>query len=108
MRDVIYNIPLQKWVHIIYMLNTRTDIYINGKLERSCVLKGVPNVNNAPLQVCQNGVFYGQISRLQYFAKKINPNKIKQIYRQGPFGSTKYKTQFFNDGQFNNSSSNES
>lgn len=105
----IQNIPLQKWVHIIYMLNTRTvDIYINGKLERSCVLKGVPNVNNAPLQVCQNGGFYGQISRLQYFAKKINPNKIKQIYRQGPFGSTKYKTQFFNDGQFNNSSSNES
>jgi hypothetical protein len=97
----IQNIPLQKWCHIVYMLNTRTvDIYINGKLERSCVLKGVPNVNNQPLQICQHGGYYGQISRLQYFAKTINPNKIKQIYRQGPFGSTKYKVQFFRDGKF--------
>ena len=82
----IQNIPLQKWCHIVYMLNTRTvDIYINGKLERSCVLKGVPKINNAPLKICQNGGFYGQISRLQYFAKIINPNKIKQLYRNGPF-----------------------
>ena len=97
----IQNIPLQKWCCITYVLNTRTvDIYINGKLERSCVLKGVPHVNNSPLKVCQNGGFYGQISRLQYFAKAINPNKIKQIYREGPFGSTKYKIKFFQDGKF--------
>ena len=97
----IQNIPLQKWCHIVYVLNTRTvDIYINGKLERSCVLKGVPHINNQPLQVCQDGGFYGQISRLQYFAKAINPNKIKQLYREGPFGSTKYKIKFFEDGKF--------
>ena len=105
----IQNIPLQKWVHVVYMLNTRTvDIYINGKLERSCVLKNVPNISNSPLKLCQNGGFYGQISRLQYFAKTINPNKIKQIYRQGPFGSTKYKVQFFNDGKFVNTTPDES
>ena len=97
----IQNIPLQKWCHIVYILNTRTvDIYINGKLERSCVLKGVPHINNQPLKVCQDGGFYGQISRLQYFAKAINPNKIKQLYREGPFGSTKYKIKFFEDGKF--------
>ena len=82
----VQNIPLQSWVNIVYILNTRTvDIYINGKLERSCVLKGVPQINNSPLKICQNRGFYGQISRLQYFAKAINPNKVAQLYRAGPF-----------------------
>jgi hypothetical protein len=97
----IQNIPLQKWVHVVYMLNTRVvDIYINGKLERSCVLKGVPKINTEPLRICQDGGFYGQMSRLQYFSNTITPNRIKQLYRAGPFGSTKYKIQFFKDGKF--------
>ena len=40
------NIPLQRWVNIIVSLNGRTmDVYINGKLTRTCVLPGVAKVN---------------------------------------------------------------
>ena len=39
----INNIPLQKWVNIIISLYGRSlDVYIDGKLVRTCVLPGVP------------------------------------------------------------------
>ncbi len=82
----IKNIPLQKWVHIAYILNNRTvDIYIDGKLERSCVLRGVPKLNNQPLQVCDNGGFFGKISNLVYFKYALKPNEVYGIYSQGPY-----------------------
>ena len=97
----IQNSPFNKWVHVVYVLNNRTtDIYINGKLERSCVLQGLPLINTEHLRICQDGGFYGQLARLQYFSNTITPNRIKQLYRAGPFGSTKYKIQFFKDGKF--------
>lgn len=82
----IQNIPLQKWVHIVYVLNNRTvDIYIDGKLERSCVLRGVPKMNNDPLYLAQDGGFFGQMSKMQYFTRSLNPSEISQLYSEGPY-----------------------
>ncbi len=82
----IKNIPLQKWVHITYILNNRTvDIYIDGKLERSCILKGVPKLNNNPLYVCDNGGFFGKISNLVYYKYAIKPNEVYDLYSKGPY-----------------------
>lgn len=82
----IKNIPLQKWVHIAYILNNRTvDIYIDGKLERSCVLRGVPKLNNNPLYVCDNGGFFGKISNMVYYKHALKPNDVYNIYSQGPY-----------------------
>ena len=81
----IKNIPLQKWVHIAYVLNNRTvDIYINGKLERSCVLRGVPKLNNKPLYICENGGFFGKISKFNYFMYALKPDEVFSIYNKGP------------------------
>jgi hypothetical protein len=82
----IKNIPLQKWVHIAYVLNNRTvDIYIDGKLERSCVLRGVPKLNDEPVRVCDNGGFFGKISNLVYFRYAIKPDEVYKIYASGPY-----------------------
>ena len=82
----IKNIPLQKWVCIAYILNNRTvDIYINGKLERSCVLRGVPKLNNAPIHICENGGFFGKISNVKYFRYALQPDKVHSIYSSGPY-----------------------
>lgn len=82
----IKNIPLQKWVHIAYILNNRTvDMYIDGKLERSCVLRGVPKLNNQPLYVCDNGGYFGKISNLVYYKYALQPNEVYDIYSQGPY-----------------------
>ena len=82
----IKNIPLQKWVHITYVLNNRTvDIYIDGKLERSCVLRGVPKLNDSPVHVCDNGGFFGKISNLVYFRYAMKPDEVYKIYAKGPY-----------------------
>lgn len=82
----IKNIPLQKWVHIGYVLNNRTvDMYIDGKLERSCVLRGVPKLNDSDLIVCDNNGFFGKISNLVYYKYALKPNDIYNLYSNGPY-----------------------
>lgn len=88
----IRNIPLQKWVHIVYVLNNRTvDIYIDGKLERSCVLRGVPVLNKKPVSVADGGGYYGNISKFQYFTRALNPSDVAEIYSEGPYLQKRFK-----------------
>ena len=53
------NVPLQKWVNLIISLYGRTlDVYIDGKLVRTCVLPGVAQVNpDADILVTPMGGF---------------------------------------------------
>ena len=82
----IDNISLQKWINIAIILDNRTmDIYLDGKLERSCVLKGVPRMNRNPIQFAPDGGFYGQIAMFRYFNRPITPDEAYSIYSQGPY-----------------------
>lgn len=92
----IRNIPLQKWVHIGYVLNNRTvDIYVDGKLERSCVLRGVPVLNDMPVRVADDGGFYGQIAKMQYFTRPLEPSEIAELYSEGPYMPRKFNLNIF-------------
>ena len=99
----IQNIPLMTWVHIVYVLNNRTvDVYINGKLERSCALRGIPTISNDPVYMTTGNPqagFYGKIGRTQYFTKALLPNEVANIYQIGPLGNTQYQVKFFSDGK---------
>jgi hypothetical protein len=99
----IQNIPLMSWVHVVYVLNNRTvDIYINGKLERSCALKGIPTITNDPVYITtgtpQAG-YYGKIGKTQYFTTALLPNDVANLYQQGPLGTTQYQIQFFTNNK---------
>lgn len=100
----IPNIPLMTWVHICYVLNNRTvDIYINGKLERSCALRNLPVINDSSVYMTMgspNAGFYGKVGKTQYFTKSLLPTDVMTLYQQGPLGSTQYQIQFFQDGKF--------
>ncbi len=101
----INNIPLMKWVHIVYVLNNRTvDVYINGKLERSCALKGIPKgldtSTNLFVTYGKPPGFDGKIGKTQYFTRALQPNEVSSMYTQGPIGSSQYNIQFFQDGKF--------
>jgi hypothetical protein len=102
----IQNIPLMSWVHIVYVLNNRAvDIYINGKLERSCALRGIPTISNDPVYITSGkpqAGFYGKIGKTQYFTKALLPNEVANIYQQGPLGTSQYQLQFFSDGKLIN------
>lgn len=104
----ISNFPLQKWVNLIVVLNNRTmDTYVNGKLERSCVLPGVPQISNAaPVKFAQtNGSgalpgFFGKLSNCQYFNYSIQQDEILKLYNAGPYEATNYNIVFFQNGKF--------
>lgn len=98
----IDNIPLQKWVNVIISLYGQTlDTYIDGKLVRTCVIKGVPNINNsADILVTPGGGFSGYTTTFKYWANASNPQDAYNIYKDGFGGSilgnalSKYKLRF--------------
>ena len=81
----IKDIPLQRWVNInIGLYNNIIDIYINGDLNKSCVLKGFPKLNNDHLHLGNEGGFNGYISKLRVSNTYLSHNKIKKMYLEGP------------------------
>ena len=84
----INGIPLQKWVHVVITQWGRNlDVYINGKLKRSCILPGVPLNNRALLSELHVGgkqTFNGHISRLQYFNRVLPAEEVYRLYTRGP------------------------
>ena len=81
----VSNIPIQQWVNFTMSVYGRTlDIYINGKLVRTCVLPGtaaVDTTNN--LYVTPLGGFEGSTTKLAYYANALNPEQAWNIYEKG-------------------------
>jgi len=92
------NVPLQAWTNIIATLNGRSlDIYMDGKLVRTCVLPGVPYiVPGANLELTPGGGFYGYTGNLQYISKAVNPRQAWAIYKEGYGGNTNMFSDLFN------------
>lgn len=81
----IIDLPLQRWNHIVVVLwNRSLDVYLNGKLARSCTLRSIPQLNNGPLWITQNGGFRGDMASLRYYNRAINPEEVYSIYKRGP------------------------
>tara|TARA_X000000950_G_scaffold274545_1_gene359779 strand:+ start:279 stop:1010 length:732 start_codon:yes stop_codon:yes gene_type:complete len=94
---IVDNIPLQKWTHLVVTTyNNTIDTYLDGKLVKSCLLQGVPNVKaDSPLMLTpKNGTggdkdlpgFGGYVRQFQYFSKTLNPREVYEIYKLGPKG----------------------
>ena len=81
----VANVPIQKWVNLIVSVYGRSmDIYIDGKLVRTCLLPGVASVNNdANIYVTPSGGFDGWTAKLQYYPDALNPQQAWNIYTQG-------------------------
>ena len=110
----VSNIPIQKWVNLIVSFYGRTcDIYLDGKLVRTCVMDGIPKVNkNADMYItptleANKGSFKGWTSKFQYFPTAMNPQQAYDIYLGGFGGggwfsnllSTEVKVTFSKNGK---------
>lgn len=86
---VVRNFPLQSWVNLIISLYGRTlDVYMAGKLVRTCVLPGVAKVNSsANIQVTPSGGFSGNTANFEYWDDASNPQQAYNIYKAGFGGS---------------------
>ena len=81
----INNIPLQKWVNVIVSLDSKIlDIYINGKLVKTCVT-GEPKIYSGDngVKLTDNGGFSGYTSKFRYFPNSMNPQTAWNTYQQG-------------------------
>lgn len=106
---VIKNIPLQKWTHVVVTTNTQSiDTYIDGKLVKTCILPGAPSISEeSEVEICpgesdastQKG-FNGNISKVRYYARTLNPREVYELYKEGPYRGlfknflNKYKLRF--------------
>ena len=81
----IENFPLQRWVNVnITMRNNVIDIFFDGALKKSCILKGFPILTNNDMLICPNGGFNGYISNMKYSNKASPVAKLKQCINLVP------------------------
>ena len=83
----VKDLPLQRWVCLTIVSSGRVlDVYMDGKLSRSCVLENVLNVPRGPLQLRlgQYGGFGGRYSSVQMWSQQLTPDVIYGIYMMGP------------------------
>lgn len=83
----INDFPLQKWVQATIVLNNTTcDVYIDGKLARSCILKSFFKVDSRGLKAtfADKGGFGGLISNTSFYNYALNPEQVWKLYMSGP------------------------
>lgn len=85
----IPNVPIQKWTNFLMTSYGRTmDLYLDGKLVKTCVLPGVPKIeSSAPVYITPNGGFSGWTSSFKYWGESTNPQKAWNIYTEGYGGN---------------------
>lgn len=83
----VANIPIQTWVNLLISVYGRTlDVYIDGKLVKTCVLPGVakiPTTNPPSLYITPKGGFDGYTSKFQYWNTPLNPQQAWNVYNSG-------------------------
>ena len=86
----INNIPLQAWTNIIVSVNNRAmDLYLDGKLVRTCIMPGVPRLaKGIGAEITPDGGFSGFVSTVKYFAYSVNPSQAYDIYKDGYGGGS--------------------
>jgi len=82
----IPELPLQRWVNISIAVNGKTvDVYIDGKLSRSCVLSAPFRVDEGyNATVLEYGGFGGQIANTIMYDTALNPEEVYKNYMAGP------------------------
>lgn len=78
-------IPLQKWIHLVVSVyNQVVDIFIDGQLASSCVLKAFPAISTDNVLITPDGGFAGKISRVIFSNTAMTVQHAKQLYYSGP------------------------
>jgi hypothetical protein len=93
----IPNIPLQTWLAVSVTVSTRNlDVYLNGKLVKSCFLTGVPKPVSGNVSLNKDGGFSGWMCSFYHYAKLLVPTDAQAFFSSGvpcnvPGTSTNYK-----------------
>jgi hypothetical protein len=83
----INGIDLQKWVQVTVVLNNKTcDVYMDGKLARSCILPSFFRVDksNTMMSICDYKGFGGFVSNTSAYNYALNPEQVWRLFMSGP------------------------
>jgi hypothetical protein len=81
------DLDLQRWVNITVTVNGKTvDVYLDGKLSRSCVLPKFFKVDTSgyAATLLKKGGFGGQIANTVMYDSALNPDRIYHLFMSGP------------------------
>jgi hypothetical protein len=91
--DIINGIEYQRWILVSVVGNGRTlDVYVDGKLARSCVYKSNFELNSsdgkgiAYVGMNNNGNLKGFFANTTYYNYALTPDAIWSLYQAGPTG----------------------
>ena len=86
------NVPLQKWSNLIISVNDRNmELYLDGKLVKTCILSGVPEqATDSMVHITPGSTkdpnkfgFGGFVSNFRHIGKAVNPREAWKIYKNG-------------------------
>jgi hypothetical protein len=77
-------IPLQSWVSVSLTVFSRNlDIYINGKLVKSCLLSGVPKKALGDIIMNKDGGFSGYVCGFYHYPRMLVPADAQAFFSAG-------------------------
>lgn len=80
----VENVPLQTWFAVsVTVFQRNLDIYINGRLVKSCVLPGVPRPVVGDIIIGDNGGFSGSVCNLHAQGSMLSPEEAKSFFEAG-------------------------
>jgi hypothetical protein len=101
--DIVNGIEYQRWVLITTVANGRTlDVYIDGKLARSCVYQagylGGNGTATGYVGLDNDEKLKGYFSYINYYQYALSPEEVWRTYQTGPggpFNLTKWLSSYF-------------
>lgn len=78
------NIPLQTWFSVsVTVFDRNMDIYIDGKLVKSCFLSGVPKPAVGDIQLTPDGGFSGKVCDFYHYPRMLTPTDALNFWSTG-------------------------
>lgn len=78
------NIPLQAWFSVSMTVFERNlDVYIDGKLVKSCFLPGVPKPAVGDIQIAKDGGFSGYMCGFTHYPRMLTPDDAIGFFTAG-------------------------
>jgi hypothetical protein len=80
----VRNLPLQTWFAVsLSVFGRNLDIYIDGKLVKSCLLSGIPKPALGDVALSPDGGFSGYMCNFNYFARMLTPQDTSSFFSAG-------------------------
>ena len=80
----VENVPLQAWFSVsVTVFQRNMDIYLNGRLVKSCVLPGIPKPAVGDLILNDAGGFSGSLCNTHVYPQMLTPEDAQAFFRAG-------------------------